>query len=94
VIRSFACEETEKIFHGERSRKLPLEIQKTARRKLVFINAANSLNDLRAPYSNHLEALKEDRIGQHAIRINKQWRVCFVWRDRDATKVEINNHYQ
>jgi len=93
VIVSFACAETEKIFRGERSRRLPPDIQNTARRKLEYVHRARSLNDLRMPYGNHLEALKEDRKGQHSIRVNDQWRICFEWRDGNAEQVEIADYH-
>jgi len=89
VIRSFKCKETEGLFQGRLSRKLPQEIQRIAARKLEMIAAAPSLNGLRVPPANHLEALRGGRAGQHSIRINRQWRVCFVWRDGDAYDVEI-----
>ena len=72
---------------------LPLDIQTTARRKLTYLNTANSLADLRAPPGNRLEALKEKRKGQHSIRINNQWRICFKWKDGDATAVEIVDYH-
>lgn len=79
MIRGFADVETEKIFRGQVSRKLPADIQTTARRKLFYLNNAQNLQDLLAPPGNRLEALKGDRLGQHSIRINDQWRICFVW---------------
>jgi toxin HigB-1 len=93
VIRDFACRETEKVFSGTVSLVFPLDIQKTARRKLKYLDAASSLNDLRAPYGNHLEALKKGRKGQHSIRINDKWRVCFKWKDGEATRVEITDYH-
>jgi toxin HigB-1 len=88
-ISSFKCKETQKIFHGQFSRKLPQEIQKIAARKLEQLHAASILDTLRIPPGNRLEALSgdypsgtlRDRQGQHSIRINSQWRLCFVWRD-------------
>jgi addiction module HigA family antidote len=77
MIRSFACPETEKLFNDESSRRLPSQIQRVARRKLLVLHQARNLNDLRVPYANHLEALKDDRKGQHSIRVNDQWRICF-----------------
>lgn len=79
MITGFACGETEGIFRGERSRKLPPDIQNTARRKLEYLHRARLLRDLFAPPGNRLEALKGDRAGQHGIRINDQWRICFEW---------------
>jgi proteic killer suppression protein len=93
VIRDFACRETKKIFEGIRSSVFPPDIQKTARRKLKWIDAASSLGDLKAPYGNHLEALKKERKGQHSIRINDKWRICFVWKEGDASKVEIDDYH-
>jgi proteic killer suppression protein len=93
VIVSFACEETERIFNGERSRRLPSDIQQTARRKLSYLNLAERLDDLRMPPGNRLEALKGNRAGQHSIRINDKWRVCFVWQSGNATLVEIVDYH-
>ena len=78
MIRNFKDKETEKIFNGEVSKKLPITIQKVALRKLIMINAANSLYDLKAPPSNHLEALIGNMIGKWSIRINDQWRIIFI----------------
>jgi len=89
VITAFACGETERVFRGERSRKLPPDIQNTARRKLEYLHRARKLRDLLAPPGNRLEVLKGDRAGQHSIRINDQWRICFVWKDGHAHAVEI-----
>jgi proteic killer suppression protein len=93
VIRNFKCRETEKIWRGEVSLRLPREIQAIARRKLRMINNSRSLDDLRIPPANRLEALKGDRKGQHSIRINDQWRICFVWRAPDAGDVEIVDYH-
>ena len=93
MITVFACAETERIFHGERSRKLPPDIQNTARRKLEYLHRARTLRDLLAPPGNRLEALRADRSGQHSIRINGQWRICFVWRDGNAESVEIADYH-
>jgi proteic killer suppression protein len=93
MIRSFACRETEKLFHDEAPRRLPAQIQRVARRKLLVLHQARSLNDLRVPYGNHLEALKGDRAGQHSIRVNDQWRICFRWHGEDATDVEIVDYH-
>ena len=76
MIESFASKETEKIFHGNVSRKLPLDIQRTARRKLLYLDDAEDLQDLRAPPGNRLEKLRGDRAGQYSIRINDQWKIC------------------
>lgn len=93
MITGFACEETERIFRGERSRKLPPDIQNTARRKLEYLHRARFLRDMLAPPGNRLEALKGDRIGWHSIRVNNQWRICFVWRDGNAEQVEITDYH-
>lgn len=93
MIKSFKCKETQKIFHRQFSRKLPQNIQMKARQKLVMLDAATNLNDLRVPPGNRLEELKEDRKGQHGIRINDQWRVCFVWESGDAHHVEIVDYH-
>jgi proteic killer suppression protein len=93
MIRSFACHETEKLFNDESSRQLPTQIQRVARRKLLLLHQARSLNDLRVPYGNRLEALKEDRAGQQSIRVNDQWRVCFRWQGQDAFDVEIVDYH-
>lgn len=93
MIVSFKCKETEKIFHGKFSRKLPQNIQRIAARKLEQLNAATVLDTLRVPPGNRLEALGYDRKGQHSIRINEQWRLCFVWRDGNAYNVEIVDYH-
>jgi proteic killer suppression protein len=89
VIRSFVDKETERMWNGDVSRRLPNQIQALARRKLRMLNAAQRLDDLRIPPANHLELLKGKRSGQLSIRINDHWRICFVWRDGDCTDVEI-----
>ena len=93
MIRSFKDLETEKIFNGQRSRRLPPDIQNVARRKLIYLDLAQQLEDLRVPPANQLEALKGDRKGQHSIRINRQWRICFVWRAGEADHVEIVDYH-
>lgn len=93
MIQSFACAETERLFHDETARRLPPQIQRVARRKLLLLSQARNLNDLRVPYGNHLEALKDDRAGQHSIRVNDQWRLCFRWQDGDAYDVEIVDYH-
>ena len=93
MIRSFADEEIERIWNGERSRKLPLEMQDRALIRLRMLNQAKTLDDLRSPPSNRLHALKGDRAGQHSISINMQWRICFVWRDGGADGVEITDYH-
>ena len=93
MIVSFKDEETRKIFEGIASRALPQDIQQTARRKLRYLNGAENLNDLRSPPGNRLEALKRDRAGQHSIRINDQWRLCFVWTEEGPDQVEIADYH-
>jgi proteic killer suppression protein len=93
MIKSFRSGETEKIWNGTRSKRLPQNIQQIARRKLRMLNNARSLNDLRAPPANRLEALRGNRKGQHSIRVNAQWRICFVWMDGDAENVEIVDYH-
>lgn len=93
MIRSFKDKETEKIFNRQRSRKLPQDIQQTALRKLRMLKNAKSVQDLRAPPGNHLEKLSGDRKGQHSIRINDQWRICFRWSKGDANEVEITDYH-
>ncbi len=93
MIRSFKDKETQKIFERQRSRKLPPEIQQVALRKLRMINRAETLQDLRVPPANRLENLRGNRAGQHSIRINDQWRICFEWRNGDAWNVEIVDYH-
>ena len=93
MIKSFKEKETEKVFNRQVSRKLPRDIQQVALRKLRMINRAISINDLRVPPNNRLEKLKSNRTGQHSIRINDQWRICFVWEGSDAYEVEIVDYH-
>lgn len=93
VIRSFADRETEKVFSRQLSRKLPPDIQRSAGRKLELLNVARVLEDLRVPPGNRLEKLTGDRKGQHSIRINDRWRICFLWRSGDAYDVEITDYH-
>jgi len=93
MIVDFRDEETATVWAGYRSRKLPPEIQAVALRKLRLLNNAQRLEDLRVPPANRLEALKGDRRGQHSIRINDQWRICFVWRQNNAHEVEIVDYH-
>ncbi len=93
MIKSFQGKETEKIFNRLVSRKLPENIQHLARRKLIMLDAATELNNLRVPPGNRLEALKGNRKGQHSIRINDQWRICFKWKAGDAYNVEIADYH-
>jgi proteic killer suppression protein len=93
MITSFNDRETEKVFNGMASKKLPLDIQTRAFNKLTAIHAANAIDDLRIPPSNHLEALKGDRKGQYSIRINDKYRVCFIWNDNNAENAEIVDYH-
>ncbi len=93
MIKSFKCKETNKIFNRSFSRKLPHDIQRTALRKLRMLNRAVKLNDLKVPPSNHLEALHGNRNGQHSIRINDQWRICFKWSNSEVRNVEITDYH-
>lgn len=93
MIKSFADKETKKIYSGRVSRRLPADIQRRALNKLRMLNISVNLEDLRIPPSNHLEALTGDRSGQHSIRINRQWRICFVWKDGDAHEVSITDYH-
>lgn len=93
MIHSFKCGETAIIFDRRFSKKLPNNIHRVALRKLVMLHHAVTINDLRSPPANHLEALKGKRKGQYSIRINQQWRVCFKWRDRNAFNVEIVDYH-
>jgi proteic killer suppression protein len=93
MIKSFACRATEGIFLDRQSPELPSTIQTTARRKLFQIHLAHLLSDLRVPPGNRLEALKGRRAGQHSIRVNDQWRVCFRWTATGAEDVEIVDYH-
>lgn len=93
VIRSFACKETEKLFHGRFSAKLPQDVQRVAQRKLKQLNGAATLDFLRVPPGNRLEQLSGNRAGQWSIRINDQWRICFCWEDGNAFAVEITDYH-
>ena len=93
MIASIRDKETATIWVGQRSRRLPSDIQAVALRKLRLLNNAQRLEDLRIPPANRLEALKGDRSGQHSIRINDQWRICFIWREGHAHQVEIVDYH-
>ena len=93
MIESFSSDETKKIFLGKTSTKLPKDIQRTARRKLIYIDDAEDLQDLLAPPGNRLEKLKGNRAGQYSIRINDQWRICFEWVKNSAKNVEIVDYH-
>lgn len=93
MIINFRDDETRKVWSGERSRRLPADIQAVARRKLRMLNNACRLNDLRVPPANALEKLHGDCTGQWSIRINDQWRICFIWAGTDAQQVEICDYH-
>ena len=93
MIRSFANAETEKIWNGRRSKRLPGDIQQRALNKLAMLSQAHDLNDLRIPPANRLEALEGNRKGQFSIRINQQWRICFRWAEGDVCDVEITDYH-
>jgi len=93
MIASFRDRETATIWQGRRSRRLPGDIQPGALRKLRLLNNADRLDDLRVPPGNRLEALHGGRLGQHSIRINDQWRICFIWREGHAHEVEIVDYH-
>ena len=93
MIQSFRDPETERIWSGLRSRRLPPDIQAVALRKLRMLNQARVLTDLRVPPGNRLERMSADRAGQHSIRINDQWRICFAWRQGGPRNVEIVDYH-
>lgn len=93
MIKSFACQNTEKIWEGTATRAFPRDMQDRALRKLRQLDAALVVEDLRNPPGNHLENLKGDRAGQKSIRINRQWRICFKWKDGEAHDVEIVDYH-
>lgn len=93
AIKTWACEETRRIFAGEWSRRFPRQIQSRAQRKLLMLNAAPVLDDLRALPGNRLERLHGNREGQHSIRVNDQYRICFTWRAGDAFQVEMVDYH-
>ena len=93
MIKSFGDRDTERLFLRETVRRYPSDLQRTMLRKLVVVDAAEALDDLRSPPGNRLEKLKGDRAGQHSIRINDQWRVCFRWTEAGAEDVEIVDYH-
>lgn len=93
MILSFACAETERVFRAELSRSFPLDIQRRARRTLLLLHAATDLRQMTVSPGNRLEALKGGRKGQHSIRVNDQWRICFRWRDGNAGDVEMVDYH-
>ena len=93
MIKSFADKRAAAVFAGHAVRGLPMQIQRRARAKLLAIDAAGRLDDLRAPPGNRLETLRGDRRGRYSIRVNQQWRICLVWRAGDAWEVEIVDYH-
>lgn len=93
VIKSFADRRTAAVFADRKPKGFPTDILSAARRKLAILDAAHVLDDLRSPPGNSLEALSGDRAGQHSIRVNKQWRLCFTWHDDGAHDVEIVDYH-
>lgn len=93
MIKGFANSGTEKLFTGERSKILPANLNRTAYRKLRYLHNAENLNDLRVPPGNHLKKLTKDRKGQHSIRINEKYRICFTWKNGHAYKVEVTDYH-
>lgn len=93
MIRSFADRDTERLFNRDRTRRFGQEVERLAQQKLLMLDAAQNLNDLRVPPGNGLEKLRGDRSGQHSIRVNQRWRVCFRWRAGDAFDVEIVDYH-
>jgi len=93
MIKTFRGKETEAVYKGYQHPKFPPEILRTAKKKLQMLDAACDLRDLKVPPSNSLEALQRDRAGQWSIRINKQWRLCFVWEGNNAYAVEIVDYH-
>jgi toxin HigB-1 len=93
VIHTFADRDTARLFARERVRRYPADLQRSMLRKLVAVDAAEQLSDLRVPPGNRLEKLQGDRNGQHSIRVNEQWRICFRWKDGNAYEVEIVDYH-
>lgn len=93
MIRRYADRDTERLFGREPVRRFPAELHRAMLRKLVQLDAAERLDDLRVPPGNRLKKLRGDRAGQHSIRVNDQWRVCFTWREADAHDVEIVDYH-
>ena len=93
MIQTFADRDTERLFHRESVRRFPAELQRAMLRKLVLVDAAEQLEDLRVPPGNRLEKLKGNRVGQHSIRVNDQWRICFRWKDGNAFDVAVVDYH-
>ena len=94
MIKTFADSDTEALFNGMRPRRLPNDIWRRGTRKLLILHAVTEIDELRIPPGNRLEKLKGDREGQHSIRINNQWRICFKWVDGNAFQVEITDYHE
>jgi proteic killer suppression protein len=93
MIKNFKCKEAEKLFNRKFIKKLPPDIQRIALRKLKMLDAATIIDTLKVPPGNRLEALKGDRKGQYSIRINDQWRICFLWKDGNVFEIEIIDYH-
>lgn len=93
MIKSYRDRDTQRLFEREPVRRYPVELRRAMLRKLVAVDAAEALHDLRVPPGNRLEKLHGDRAGQHSIRVNDQWRICFRWKDGDAHEVEIVDYH-
>jgi proteic killer suppression protein len=93
MIRSFRDRATERLFHRQPVKRVPPAVQRPALRKLILLDAAESLDDLRVPPGNRLERLRGDRAGQYSIRVNDQWRICFRWENADAYEVEATDYH-
>jgi toxin HigB-1 len=93
MIASFRDKETETLWQSGRNRRLPADLQRRAFKKLAILNAAVALDNLKVPPGNQLEALRGSRAGQHCIRVNDQYRLCFIWRDGNAFEVEIVDYH-
>ncbi len=93
MILGFHDKTTEAVWSGRAPKGFPADLMRPAQRKLAMLAAAVSLDSLRCPPGNHLETLKGDRLGQHSIQINDQWRICFIWRDVGADQVEITDYH-
>ena len=93
MIVGFKDKLTEAVFHGEAPKGFPADLVGVTRRKLRYLNAAGQLSDLKIPPGNHLEALKDDRVGQFSIRVNRQFRICFVWTEEGASQVEFTDYH-
>ena len=93
MIVGFKGKLTEAVFHGETPKGFPADLVAVSRRELRYLNAAGQLNDLKIPPGNHLEALKGDRAGQYSIRVNRQFRICFVWTTKGPAEVEFTDYH-